>query len=562
MCRHSRLKSVFIAPAVDAAGAHPQGNHTSKAVDAFTRPGIRSCCRTRAAARAWGWCLVASTLSGVMLALSFPRVGLEGLAWVGLVPLFLHMRRMPFRSGFIAGLVYFGVLLWWLNIALTRYGGLPYVVAVPLYLLLTAYLATYVGGVTWAACRLERVLGLSTVITLPVLWIALESTRSTVLTGFPWALLGTSQQGRLSLLQSADIFGPFGLGFLLVLGNAVAARAAAVLRPAERNALPWRGFAVFVVLFAANWAYGAWRLGQVHRQAEGVRIGVVQGNIDQSLKWAPGMQRHTVGIYRDLSLRAANEGALNLVVWPETAAPFRFGEESSLTEAVRATARQSGASLLLGAPRRETDGGRARHFNSAFLLSPQGDTLGTSDKVHLVPFGEYVPLGRFFPFLSKMVAGAGDFSPGASRRLPFRDARLGVLICFEGIFPGLARDNARRGSGLLVNLTNDAWFGDSSASAQLLAMVRFRAVENHTWLVRAANNGISAIIDPRGRIVSRTPLFWRGVLRGRVEFGSHPTMYQRWGDVLPVCLAFLSVSWLLGTSSLVRARFRLTGRDL
>jgi apolipoprotein N-acyltransferase len=171
--------------------------------------------------------------------------------------------------------------------------------------------------------------------------------------------------------------------------------------------------------------------------------------------------------------------------------------------------------------------------------------LGRSDKVHLVPFGEYVPLGRLLPFIDKLVVGIGDFSPGTIEPLPLDGHRLGVLVCFEGIFPELARESVAKGSELLVNITNDAWFGRSSAPYQHLAMTRFRAVENRVWVARAANTGISALISPSGRIPAQTKIFETTVLAGKVGLGARPSFYTRHGDVLPTIMLALSGIGLL-----------------
>ncbi len=199
---------------------------------------------------------------------------------------------------------------------------------------------------------------------------------------------------------------------------------------------------------------------------------------------------------------------------------------------------QLGTPLLLGSPAYERhDDGSYSYYNSAFLLSAESRELERSDKIHLVPFGEYVPLGRLLTFINKLVVGVGDFSPGKVKPLALGDDPLGVLICYEVIFPGLARDYVRKGSRLLVNLTNDAWFGRSSAPYQHLAMARFRAIENRIWLVRAANTGISAAISPSGRVVSAGPIFETLSLDSVVGLGAEETFYTRFGDLFAyLCL--------------------------
>ncbi len=493
---------------------------------------------------------LAAALSGLLLALAYPRVDLASLAWFALVPLFLVMAERPFRSGFTAGLVFFATVLYWLNIVMTTFGRLHPLLSVVAWLLLAAYLALFFGAVTWAACRLREKLGLATVVTLPVLWVALEFLRSFLLTGFPWASLGYSQQSHLVLIQSADLFGVYGLSFLLVLSNAVLAAAVASRRRPGRGPFPTAGVCIALVLLLANASYGLWRLsGDPDRREQTLSVALVQGNIDQTVKWDPAFQRSTIDRYRELSLEAAEgaAGKVDLIIWPESATPFFFQEGKELAREVPALTRQTEAYLLFGSPAYMVVNRRARYLNSAFLLSPVGEELGRSDKVHLVPFGEYVPLGRFLPFIEKLVVGIGDFSPGEVSPLPMNGKRLGVLVCYEGIFPELARDYVDEGTDLLVNITNDAWFGRSSAPYQHLAMSRFRAVENRIWLARAANTGISAIIAPSGRITAQTPIFETRSLAGEVGLGARPTLYRMTGDVFPALCLALGLWWLLKT---------------
>lgn len=487
-------------------------------------------------------------LSGAALSLSFPQADLASAAWIALVPLFLVMERRPFRSGFVAGVGFFAPVLYWLNIVMTTYGRMHPAFSLVAYLLLVGYLALFFATVTWAACRLREKRGLSHLLTVPVLWVALEFLRSFLLSGFPWATLGYSQQSRLLLIQSADLFGVYGLSFLLALSNIVLARSFQALWRRDFSGLPWAAIAAAAILCGANLGYGYLRLGaKPDVREQSLEVALAQGNIEQSVKWDPAYQASTVDIYRDLSEAASRQGPVDLVVWPESATPFYFQEDGPLAREVEGVARASGAYLLFGSPAYEVSNRRYRYLNSAFLLSAEGQTLGRSDKIHLVPFGEYVPLAPFLPFIDKLVAGIGDFSPGEVSPLPMNGSSIGVLVCYEAIFPELAREWVRRGSDLLVNITNDAWFGRSSAPYQHLAMTRFRAVENRIWVARAANTGISAFVAPSGRIVAQTPLFESHFLKGRVGMGARATWYTRIGDVIPALFLLLTVFWLVQT---------------
>ena len=485
--------------------------------------------------------------SGLLLSAAFPRPDLYPLAWIALAPLFAVMRRRPFASGFTAGLVFFAVVLYWLNIVMTTYGGLSPLFSLLAYLFLLLYLAGYFAVVTWAACRLELLLKIPALLTLPILWVALEYLRGQLLTGFPWALLGYSQHNFSLAIQSADVTGVYGVSLLLVAVNG----ALAWLLREPRRKLAWLGAFAVLLLSVSHLGYGYWRDAQPLDQRDvELRVALVQGNVDQAIKWNPEQRQATVDKYLRLS---SQNGAVapELIIWPEAATPFYLQDPSVFSEQVRQLPQQLGSYLLVGSPAyQQVAEGRYLNYNSAFLFSPQGEVLGRSDKIHLVPFGEYVPLGGLLTFVNKLVAGVGDFSPGSVKPLPLDGHSLGVLICYEAIFPELARDYVRQGSDLLVNLTNDAWFGHSSAHYQHLAMTRFRAIENRIWLARVANTGISALIAPSGKVVAASSLFETESLAGTVGLGSEATLYTRFGDLLAylclvLCAGFSVVALLV-----------------
>jgi apolipoprotein N-acyltransferase len=260
------------------------------------------------------------------------------------------------------------------------------------------------------------------------------------------------------------------------------------------------------------------------------------------------MQAATIEAYRRLSLDAAVR-APSLIVWPETAAPFFLRYDHALRARVLDIAAETGSHLLVGSPDRERVwgvAGRERYFNSAFLLSPGGGLLDKYDKMHMVPFGEYVPLKSILFFVEKLAYGIGDFEPGRTYtifQLPV--GRFGVTICYEVIFPDQVRRYVKEGAEFLVNITNDAWFGRSAAPAQHLAMAAMRAAENRRYLIRAANTGISAIVDPQGRIVQASGIFEPAVISGRISLVRDQTLYTRYGDVFAwVCVAFVAAVWI------------------
>jgi len=487
------------------------------------------------------WALV----GGGAVALAFPRPQLFALAWIGLVPLLVQTRQLAFRRALAAGSFSFALVLYWLNIVMTTYGGLVWPLAAVVWLLLSVYLGLYWAVPIWLAVDLRQRRGLSLCWTFPFFWCAFEFLRGKLLTGFPWAQIGYSQYPWASLRQTADLFGVIGIGFLVALGNALIAEV--LLRRREGRGWPVRTAVVILLLLVGSQIYGQVRLHAWERPvAEPVRVALAQGNIDQGQKWNPTMLRRTLEIYRDLTVRAGLAGA-DMVVWPESAAPFYFNEPGPARDLVLETVRQTDTHLLLGAPAYEREESGFRYFNSAFLLTPAGVELGRSDKIHLVPFGEYVPLKWLLPFVDKLVVGIGDFSPGTVRPLRLNGHALGVLVCYEAIFPELARNYVAEGASMLVNLTNDAWFGRSSAPWQHLYMAAFRAVENRIWLARAANTGISALVAPTGEVTVRTNLFETSLVIGQAGFGSGESLYGRGGFLFPYLCLFLSLAlWLRG----------------
>jgi apolipoprotein N-acyltransferase len=497
---------------------------------------------------------ILAVISGILLALSFPKPDISLLAWCAFIPLFLAIgKKTPqkaFRLGFVAGMTAYGGLLYWLNIVMVTYGKLHWSVSVCLYLTLAAYIAAYVGVIAYFVRRGEEA-GITPLLTFPVMWVGLEYFRAFFLTGFPWASLGYSQYRILPLIQVADITGVYGVSFLIAFANVVLYRLVKGLVTRDARSYPLKSGAILALLLVLVFGYGSRQLRHEESGAP-LKVALVQGNISQDVKWDPAFQQATVEIYERLS-RLAGKDKCDLVVWPESAAPFFFQSDAKFAARIQTLARELDSCLLFGSPAYEKRGDRISYLNSAFLLSPTGEVLGRSDKMHLVPFGEYVPLARFLPFVTKLVEGIGDFSPATSLTpLNTGKGKVGVLVCFEGIFPELARTYVREGARLLVNISNDAWYKRSSAPYQHLAMTVFRAVENRVPLVRATNTGISAIIDSRGELHDATPIFQEAVVTGTVRLGEGNTLYDRLGDMFAwLCLGGTAV---IGALSLLRRR--------
>lgn len=504
-----------------------------------------------------GW--AAAAASGLLLTAAFPRIDVSPAAFVALVPLLVAVgRRGPtgsLRLGWMAGMVHFLTLLHWVVHTMRTYGQLPLYLCVPVLFLLAAYLSLYPAVFALLLARLRPPPWALAPVAAGV-WTGLEYLRTVVLTGFPWALLGYSQHARPALIQIADVTGVYGLSFFVVLVNGATATVwlavtggAWQAKGVSRRAAAGAALGCAVVA-AGLWAYGQWRLDTVTRRAaEAPRraVAVVQGNIDQARKWDPAMQRHSLDKYLALSRRVLAE-APDLVVWPETATPFYLFHDQPLSDILRTAVREADTAFLVGSPSFRLRGEAVDYYNTAFLLGPDGGPRGRYDKVHLVPFGEYVPLQRFLPFVGKMVAQVGDFKPGLpGATLDWDGRRLGVQICYEIIFPRLAREMTATGAELLVNVTNDAWFARTGAPYQHFAMAALRAVENRRALVRAANTGISGVVDPAGRVTVSTDLFVDAAFSAEVPLLDGTTVYGRIGDLFALACLAAAVGGLAAT---------------
>jgi apolipoprotein N-acyltransferase len=460
-------------------------------------------------------------LSAVLFVLSQPPVSLFPLAYVALVPLFLALElgknRQNFLAGFIAGTAAYTGCVYWVIVAMNTYGGISIPLAILILALLVLYMALYVGTVTWLAPLMERTLRIPLYVGAPLLWVLGEYWRGWFLTGFPWSYVGHSQSSFLTMLQVVSITGTYFLSFLIVSVNAILA-----------HAWRWRriplAFTIIIGLaIALSLVYGHIRLKE--KDAGTLTTTIVQGNIRQDVKWDTTFKLKTITKYSQMSLQGGQEAALTL--WPETAMPFVFNVDEA-SSFVPALSKSLSTDLLVGTLSRDA---RGRFYNSAYMYGKEGQLVGMYSKVHLVPFGEFTPLRQYFPFLEKISVATGDFFSGKGHVPISTDiGKVGILICYEGVFPYITNETVRNGAQVLVNITNDAWFGRSSAPYQHLAFYLFRAVETDRYVLRAANTGVSAIIDPKGRIKSRTPIFEEAVLRGTFSLKDGQTFYVRYGD--------------------------------
>ncbi|MBW1690976.1 MAG: apolipoprotein N-acyltransferase [Deltaproteobacteria bacterium] len=452
-------------------------------------------------------------LSGLMLTASFPSLTLDWIAWIACIPLLISLHDQPplnaFKLGLFCGLCHYATLLYWIVVALSRYGDIPLIPSIAVLVLLVVYLALYPAffALLFSMIRFFR---LSSLLGAGI-WISLEYARAHLLSGFPWCLLGYR---RVFLAAETAIIGIM-VGVTLVYG------------------------------------YSSLRQKSEGSGDRALRAAIVQGNIDQSMKWDEDFQYQTVSIYHALSLESAPFRP-HIILWPETAVPFFFQDSAHLCQFVYRAARVTGSIILFGSPAYEKRGDSISYYNRVYLLQGDGD-YDYYDKVHLLPFGEYVPLKRFLPFVHRIVPAAGDFAPGRRLKpLTSGELRIGPLICYEAIFPELSREHALQGSQLLVNVTNDAWFGRTSAPYQHLSMAVLRCVETHLPMARAANTGVSAFILGNGKIVKQSGLFTREILRYELQLGHHETFYSHYGDIFAIIIIIGTIICLIWVQTIKR----------
>ncbi|MFH0827498.1 MAG: apolipoprotein N-acyltransferase [Candidatus Omnitrophota bacterium] len=431
-----------------------------------------------------------------LLILSFPGFNIWPAAWFAFVPLFFLLQNKSklkaFLLAYLTGVLFWAGAIYWL-VHVTLLGTV----------ILILYLALFFGffGLIFSTMNYEH--RTMNYFLIPSVWVLLEYARSQLLTGFPWALLGYSQHLNLTLIQIADIMGAWGVSFLVMMGNVViysliAHRLSFIHAKKKYLLLP-------VLCLAFTLGYGYYKLHRTpntEHQAS-LKISIVQANIPQELKWDPQAREYILSQYARLTEKAS-QGKPDLIIWPEAANPDVSLPERDALEEISSLAQRQGIPLLFGSVI-ETG---VQYFNSALLLSTNGEIASRYDKLHLVPFGEYIPLRSTFPFL-ETIAPIGDITAGREYTL-FEiqnpkskiQNKFGVLICFEDLFPELSRQFVKRGAQFLVNITNDAWYKKTAAASQHFQASVFRAVENRIFLVRSANTGVSGFINPQGRVIS------------------------------------------------------------
>ncbi len=487
--------------------------------------------------------LAPALASGLIFTVSIPKFDYYYLAWICLLPLFLARSWLPanqhLRLGLIAGLVWGTVRAYWLSETLQLYGALAPIEAISTTALLIFYMALYVAIFT-AACRRLDFDSPLFAWSAACIWVLVEWVQTWMISGFPWQLLGYSQYLNLPLLQFSAITGVFGLSFLIALFNAALSQALFHRTIAPYLALP-------LVLLGSIHLWGLYRLDAMDNQTHPtLKVGIVQGNIPQDRKWKVHRLTWTANHYAKLTRQLAAEDSPDLIIYPETALPLYFGDPfyASYTDTIAALPPELETPLLVGSLKADYQDDHASIYNRAFLLDTQGEVVDFADKVHLVPFGEFLPFPSIFQYLEGLTAESGVFRHGERHKaltIPGSEISFGVFICYESIFPAITRALMAQEPDFLVNTTNDAWFGTTAAPDQHWAQVVVRAVESKRAIVRAANTGISGLVEPSGRISYASPIFTTTAFSVDVPLLQGRTIYSRYGDLLLVgCAIFLA----------------------
>lgn len=501
-----------------------------------------------------------AAVSGLALAAAFPKIDLSLFAWVAFIPLFCAIERQSLRRVFcyawLQGLVCFIASLYWVVIALHVFASVPSVLAVLPMLLLAAIMGIYTAAAIWSGEFIARRLGIANLLTIPIAWTALEWVRTYFPIGFPWNLLGYAAYRNIELIQFAEFTGVYGVSALIIFFNVVAY---AVIFQVYSRRVQIMGLGTLTAAMALALIFGVWRVHQLSTAAPlgSLKVAMVQGDIPQSLKWDPKFLETSFEIYRAQSEAAVQRGA-DLIVWPEAAATFffqpddrypaQFATDAAYRQRLLELAARTGEPILFGAPALGVEDNRIGFYNRAYLVSGSGKVEGWYDKIQLVPFGEYVPLRKLLGGLvNRVVVGFGDLFAGRRQTLfEVHGAKLAVLICYESVFPNLTRTAVERGANILMNITNDAWYGKSSAPYQLLAMAAMRSAETKAPMVRVANTGISAVIQSDGAITARTSLFKRGTETEHVYWRQERTVYTQVGDIFAeTCLALTLIALVI-----------------
>ncbi|MHB1000908.1 MAG: apolipoprotein N-acyltransferase [Armatimonadota bacterium] len=485
--------------------------------------------------------IIISLISGILLALSYPALNLHWMAWFSLVPLMFYINRLRWRQsvlcGFAFGFGFFAVLLYWITV----FGKLPWIalaVHQALFIVLFAVIAKL--SVRWIGLWGRLLL-------YPALWVSIEWLRTLGILGFTWGDIGYSQYKVIPVIQIASITGIWGVSFLIVLVNTTLSNLViAFHNPYHRRVAGIQILSVSLIVLSVI-VYGLDNAdNQTDSMGRMIKAAIIQGNIDQDTEEDAAFYDQSWDTYTSLTQQATVDG-VDLVVWPETVVPG-YISQTYVRERLQDLASESKSYILAGAW--DSDN-LDKSFNSAVLISPDKRLLGRYAKVHLVPFGEFVPARKYLPFLKYYRVTPHDTSPGEGYNvLDTGLYKIGTAICFESIFPEISRRLTASGAEILCIITNDCWYDETAAAEQHMAMSVFRAVENRRYVLRGATTGISCAIDPAGRVLVNSSTQKRAVVKSSVMTLDNRTFYTVYGDWL-VYISLL-ITLIIGSTSAIR----------
>ena len=517
--------------------------------------------------------LAFAALAGIIPSLALPPLPLAGFAWIGLVPLLYALEdtepRQAALIGFVSGFIYQLGALYWVGFHV----AIPRGLAIVAMILAATVMALGNLAAAWAARYSAKWIGNKWPWAFLAAWVSVEYLRLFTEFAFPWTNIAHTQVRFLGIIQQADIWGVFGVSFWVVLLNVLAYEA---IKSARTNrAAAWRYAGTFLIVIAVAITYGRWRLAEIPTKPRDIRIALVQPNLSMDIKWHPQIGLRRSRDILDSLTMGIDSGSVDLVMWPETAIPTYLVYVSPEVEDpyyrtpvpnylgyLRRLVEHVDVPMVIGSP--VYDYRRDKAFNSGVVISPDSIPVQSYDKRALVPFGERVPYDQIFGFLEELNLGMAHWSPGERANvLETPTCRIGIGVCLESVFPDLMRELVHNGADILVVLTNDAWFGNTSLIYQHAEYAAFRAIENRIWIARNANTGISCFVDPWGRITGKIDVFETGVLIDSVGRRERETVYSRWGNWLPqACLLGIVIlligSWWNGSDRLrtmIRNRF-------
>ncbi len=497
-----------------------------------------------------GGAFLISILGGGLVALAFPKFSLTFFIWIALLPLLYYTTHRPPRRAFVLGLFggigFNALLIYWIPYVPAHYGQLSFGLSLLIYLIFVLYLALYWGFFAYLGAKTATSFPRLVFFLLPFYWVGLEFILTHFLTGFPWGIIGYAQYQNIYFIQLASITGVYGLSFFIIFFQS-----AFLYSLQFRKRKPFF-IALAVILLVHVWGY--WQIRKGPSLSNPLKVGIIQGNVSSDIYWErvplPTIeelfQRHL-----QLTQQAIDQGA-RLIIWPEFSVPLCFscdhGPYPSFKAKLSQLAKENQVSLLLGTNEQEKTPEGTNFYNTSLCLHPDGN-WSTYYKIHLVPFGEYTPYPQVFSFLKKVTHAIGDITPGRKIKLHnYNIYFFGTPICYEIIFPALVRKFIHQGANFLATITNDGWYGTSSAPFQHFAISIFRAVENRRYLLRAATTGISGIVDPYGRTCARSQIMTEQVLTGEIFPLEGQTFYTRTGDLLPLLsLTIIGAFFILST---------------